>query len=140
MTNSKSIPIAFSDIEAGNHNDLYHITDKVRIMLNSLLKQGFILRKSHLVADKGFDCIALRNLLRRRSIKAIIKVNPRNNKKTKRGRKRYFDESLYKTRYINERTFAWMDSYRTLLTRFDTTVESWKNWHFITALLIATKV
>lgn len=140
MSNSNSIPIAFSDIEAGNHNDLYHITNKVRIMLNSLHKQGFILRKSHLVADKGFDCMALRSLLRRRSIKAVIKVNPRNSKNPKRGRKRYFDESLYRTRYINERTFAWMDSYRTLLTRFDTTVESWKNWHFLVGLLMIAKV
>ena len=140
MANFHSIPIAFSDIEAGNHNDLYRITDKVRNMLNSLSKQGFMLKKSFLVADKGFDCIALRNLLRRRSIKAIIKENPRNIKYAKLGRKKYFDEQIYRTRYINERTFAWMDSYRTLLTRFDTTVESWKNWHFIAALLIIVKV
>lgn len=140
MVEGKGLPIAFSNIESGNHNDLYRITDKVRIMLNGLVKQGVVLKKSTFIADKGFDCIALRNLLRRRGIKALIKVNPRNNKKSKRGRKKYFDEQFYKTRYINERTFAWMDSYRTLLTRFDTTTESWKNWHFIAAFLIIFKV
>ncbi|MBI3259170.1 MAG: transposase [Ignavibacteriae bacterium] len=92
------------------------------------------------MADKGSDCKALRNLLCRRGIKALIKVNPKNNKKPKPGRKKYFDEHIYKTRYINERTFVWMGSYRTLLTRFDTTTESWKNWHFIATFLIILKV
>lgn len=109
-------------------------------MIRSLLKQGFTLLRSTFIADKGFDCLVLRNLLRRFRIKALIKVNFRNTKKTKRGRKKYFDEILYTTRYINERTFAWMDSYRSLLARFDTTTESWKNWHFIAAFLMITKV
>ena len=140
MTDGKGVPIAFSDIEAGNHNDLYNISSKVRIMIRSLLKQGFTLLKSILIADKGFDCLALRNLLRRFRIKALIKVNLRNSKKTKRGRKKYFDGKIYTTRYINERTFAWMDSYRTLLIRFDTTTESWRNWHFIAGFLMIAKV
>ncbi len=109
-------------------------------MIRSLFKQGFTLLTSILIADKGFDCLVLRNLLRRFRIKALIKVNLRNSKKTKRGRKKYSDEKLYKTRYINERTFAWMDSYRTLLVRFDTTTESWKNWHFIAGFLMIAKV
>lgn len=109
-------------------------------MIRSLLKQGIVLLGSILIADKGFDCIELRNLLRRFRIKALIKVNVRNSKKAKRGRKKYFDEKLYTTRYINERTFAWMDSYRTLLIRFDTTTESWKNWHFIAGFLMIALV
>ena len=109
-------------------------------MIRSLLKQGLTLLGSILIADKGFDCLVLRNLLRRLRIKALIKVNPRNSKKTKRDRKKYSDEKLYKTRFINERTFAWMDSYRTLLIRFDTTTESWKNWHFIAAFLMISLV
>ncbi|MBI3260094.1 MAG: transposase [Ignavibacteriae bacterium] len=109
-------------------------------MIRSLFTQGFTLLKSILIADKGFDCLILRNLLRRFQIKALIKVNHRNSKKIKCGRKKFFDEELYSTRYINERTFAWMDSYRTLLVRFDTTTESWKNWHFIAGFLMIAKV
>ena len=109
-------------------------------MFRSLLNQGITHLHSTCIADKGFDCLILRNLLRRLRIRALIKVNPRNSKQIKRGRKKYFDEKLYKTRYINERTFAWMDSYRTLLIRFDTTSESWKNWHFIAAFLMIAEV
>lgn len=109
-------------------------------MIRRLLKQGLTLFQSTLIADKGFDSMTLRKVLRHLRIKALIKVNQRNTKKVKRGRKKYYDELLYKTRYINERTFAWMDSYRTLLIRFDTTTQSWKNWHFIAGILLVANV
>lgn len=38
----------------------------------------------------------------------------------KKGAKRFFDEKQYKNRFVVERTFAWMDSFRTLLIRHDT--------------------
>jgi transposase len=58
----------------------------------------------------------------------------------KRGRKRVFYEHLYKTRYVTERTFAWIDSFRTLLIRFDTTTLAWLNWHYLAFALILIKV
>ena len=45
-------------------------------------------------------------------------------------REEYFDQDLYDQRYAVERTNAWMDSFRSLLNRFDTTVESWKGFNF----------
>ena len=41
------------------------------------------------------------------------------------------DELLYKERYSIERTNAWMDSYRSVLNRFDTTQTSWEGWNYI---------
>jgi len=35
------------------------------------------------------------------------------------------DEQLYKERYAIERTNAWLDSFRSLLHRFDTILYSW---------------
>jgi hypothetical protein len=58
-------------------------------MIRTLLKQGLTLFRSTLIADKGFDSITLRKVLRRLRIKALIKVNQRNTKKIKRGRKKY---------------------------------------------------
>jgi len=43
-----------------------------------------------------------------------------------------FDELLYKERYSIERTNVWMDSYRSVLNRFDTTQTSWEGWNYIT--------
>jgi len=41
-------------------------------------------------------------------------------------RDEYFDQELYNQDYAVERTNAWMDSFRSLLNRFDTTIESWE--------------
>ena len=101
---------------------------------------GMVLRKKIFIADAGFDAKELRRLLSRVGMRALIKENPRNTKRPRCGRKKYFDEALYKTRYVNERSFAWMDSFRTLLIRFDTTTESWLNWHYLAAFLLIAKV
>ena len=49
------------------------------------------------------------------------------------------DELLYKERYSIERTNAWMDSYRSVLNRFDTTQTSWEGWNYIAFILIFLK-
>jgi hypothetical protein len=49
-----------------------------------------------------------------------IKENPRNRQKTKRGRKRFFSESIFQERFRTvERVFAWEDKFRRLLLRFE---------------------
>jgi len=52
---------------------------------------------------------------------------------------RYFDQDLYDERYAVERTNAWMDSFRSLLNRFDTTVESWKVFNYLAFFVRALK-
>ena len=47
--------------------------------------------------------------------------------------------TLYKERYSIERTNAWMDSYRSVLNRFDTTQTSWEGWNYIAFILIFPK-
>lgn len=51
----------------------------------------------------------------------------------------FLDELLYKERYSIERTNAWMDSYRSVLNRFDTTLASWKGWNYVAFILILLK-
>jgi len=46
------------------------------------------------------------------------------------------DELLYNERYSIERTNAWMDSYISLINRFDTTVSSWKSFNYIAFITI----
>ncbi|HCE54338.1 MAG TPA: IS5/IS1182 family transposase, partial [Lutibacter sp.] len=46
---------------------------------------------------------------------------------------------LYKERYSIERTNAWMDSFRSLLNRFDTTLTSWKGFNFLAFIVIGLK-
>jgi transposase len=48
-----------------------------------------------------------------------IKENPRNRKRTKRGRKRWFNAALHALRTRVDRTFAWEDKFKRLLLRFE---------------------
>ena len=52
----------------------------------------------------------------------------------------FVDELLYSERYSIERTNAWLDSFRSILIRHDTTLTSWKAWNYIAfAILLLRK-
>ena len=109
-------------------------------MFNGLTDCGICIENSALNADKGFDSKHLRKYCHQRKVIPNIKENVRSRKKIKRGRKRQFFQKVYEERFVNERTFAWIDSFKTLLIRFDTSVISWLNWHYIAFVLILLKV
>jgi transposase len=48
-----------------------------------------------------------------------ITENPRNRKRPKRGRKRFFNEAIHALRARVDRTFAWEDQFKRLLLRFE---------------------
>ncbi len=50
-----------------------------------------------------------------------------------------FNDELYKERFVIERTNAWMDGFRSILTRFDTTVSSWKGWNYLAFAVVFLK-
>jgi transposase len=76
-------------------------------------------RPNELVADKAYDCAALRNDLRRRGIKPTIPSREwRNRQRPTRGRPLRTGPS-YQHRWKVERCFAWMDKYRRLVVRYD---------------------
>ncbi len=59
----------------------------------------------------------------------------------KRGRKQFYDEKYLSNKiYKRERCFAWNNSFRTLLIRFDTLENSWLNWNYLTFGPILLKV
>lgn len=140
MTDGRGIPIANGGIISGNHNDLYEVVPQYGKMVSRLKCCGIWVGNSVQNADKGFDSKPLRRAIQRRKMVPNIKENIRNRKKTKRGRKRFFDQQVYKERFVNERCFAWIDSFRTLLVRFDKLDSSWLNWHFLAFALILLKV
>jgi transposase len=140
MTDGRGIPIALGDIVSGNHNDLFDVVPQLSKMVSAVNACGITVENSALNADKGFDSKALRRFCRRKKMLPNVKENQRNRRKRKRGRKREFYEKLYQRRFVNERCFAWADSFRTLLIRFDTSVSSWLNWHYLAFALIILKV
>ncbi len=140
ITDGKGIPIATGGIISGNHNDLYQVVPQFSKMIKQLNSCGIELENSILNADKGFDCKKLIQACHRRKLFPNIIENTRNRKKNKRGRKRFFIRRIYLQRFVNERCFAWIDSFRTLLIRFDSLDSCWLNWHFLAFALILLKV
>jgi hypothetical protein len=51
-------------------------------------------------------------------LKPNIPENKRNQKQTKRDRKRMFKANIYKQRFVSERSFAWIEKFQALLIRF----------------------
>ena len=87
-------------------------------------------------ADAGFDSKEFRVSCDKKEINASICFNKRNGNTDG---DEYFDKELYDQRYAVERSNAWMDSFRSLLNRFDTTVESWKGFNYLAFIVIALK-
>ena len=139
MTDGRGIPISITSIQNGNRNDLYDIVNEFSTMIKSLVRCGVAVQNSILNADKGFDSKKLRRACRRRGIVPNIKENIRNRKNPERGRKRFFKHDVYKKRFVNERAFAWLDNFRTLIMRYDKLDENWINWHYLAFTMILLK-
>lgn len=99
-------------------------------------QQKYPWRGLFLNADAGFDTKEFRGACDKKQINANICQNKRNGNTD---RDDYFDQKLYDERYSIERTNAWIDSFRSLLNRFDTTVASWKGFNYLAFTVIALK-
>lgn len=82
---------------------------------------GMDLRESFMTLDSGFDSGANDNRIRFHDLIPIIKPNMRGTKNQDAINERLdaFDEKTYKERYRVERAFAWEDSYRKLVLRYE---------------------
>lgn len=136
FTDRQGLPLAMSDPISGNHNDLYHVESYFNQIIQTLEKANIAVEGLFINADAGFDSVSFIKYCESKNIIPNIILNKRN------GTDRedyYFDEILYRERYAIERTNAWLDSFRSLLNRFDTTVSSWKSFNYIAFIVIALK-
>jgi transposase len=89
-----------------------------------------------LIADRGYDSDPLRERLHRRGILAIIPYRNWNL------RRRYDDGRhlrRYRHRWIIERTFAWLSSFRRLLVRHERFTSMYCSFLYFAAALIALR-
>ncbi|MEC3964803.1 IS5 family transposase [Flagellimonas halotolerans] len=136
LTDRQGLPLAMSEPVAGNHNDLYDIEVQFEVVTGTLEQADITVEGLFLNADAGFDSKDFRSSCANKEINANVCFNKRNGNTD---RDEYFDKELYDQRYAVERTNAWMDSFRSLLNRFDTTVESWKGFNYLAFIVIALK-
>lgn len=83
-------------------------------------RMGRSLKESVASLDCAYDSVGNRKKIFNAGMIPNIKENPRNRKKTKRGRKRLYDEDIFEERFRTvERVFAWEDKFKRLLLRFE---------------------
>lgn len=129
ITDSQGIPLACSQPQAGEHNDLFAIQEVFGELCLALGQAGFRLEGLFLNADAGFDAVSLRSACASYDIAANIRVNRRN--QSLASDYVYFDELLYQRRLVIERTNAWLDGYKALLVRFETKASNWLALHWL---------
>ena len=135
LTDRQGLPIVMSSPQSGEHHDVHDIEEVMKAMFDDLKKANVRVDGLFLNADAGFDCDILRSVLERNEIIPNICIN----RQRKDPDDIIVDDMLYAERYSIERTNAWMDSYRSVLNRFDTTITSWESWNYLAFAVILLK-
>ena len=136
VTDRQGIPLVMSTPVSGSHNDVYNISKVLPELFSDLKASALSVSGLFLNADAGFDTEQFRRGYHDHEVFPNVAFNKRRGKQRE---EEFLDELLYKQRYTIERTNAWMDSYRSVLNRFDTTLSSWKAWNYIAFVLILLK-
>lgn len=135
ITDSNGCPIVCSDIISGNHNDAFELEKMASKMFAKMEQAGFSIKGLFLNADAGFDVQKFKELCFRKGIIYNIDSNKRNSKRVKEDVYE-FDYELYKLRFSVEQCNAWVDGYRSMLVRHDTSAQNWLQAHYLTFAMI----
>jgi transposase len=139
FADNQGLPLSMSSPVAGNHHDLYEIETSLAEMFKTLTQAKISLDGLFVNADSGFDCKSFREMCLKEGIFPNVDFNCRNGDNNDEDF--LLDELLYKERFIIERTNAWMDSFRTILNRFDFTVSSWVAFNYMAfAVILLRKI
>lgn len=136
LTDRQGIPIAMSAAKAGNHHDLHEIEKSMYDIFQTIKQADISLDGLFINADSGFDSKDFRKICDCNGMIANVYFNYRNGEDKD---DLFFDDELYRERYSIERTNAWLDSFRSLLNRFDTTTSSWESLNHIAFIVILIK-
>lgn len=95
-------------------------------------------RPDVLVADKGYDAGWLRKALSQRTIRPYI---PKRRKKGEQEEPSYNNtiQQFYATRWIVERTNAWLQNYRRITVRWDRFADSYEAFIELACILICLR-
>ena len=105
---------------AGNRNESPLFRKAIPLLKSIAKSVGLELSGSVMSLDGVYDCKENRKMIFNNGMTPNINPNERNRKKTKRGRKAFFDPEIFAERfYTIERVFAWEDKFKRLLLRFE---------------------
>ncbi len=128
--------LAISDCIAGSHHDRFEVIKQLDILLQNMTDAGLDYKSSHLNADAAFDMKAFIEYIENKQ--EMISSIPKNKRNTKDGKQtyRYFSEYIYGFRFKIETIFAWLDTYKRILIRFEARASRFTSWQLIASFLI----
>jgi Transposase DDE domain len=109
MTDNNGYVLAPLPVAPVNETDMVLLPKSLNALKQVAQEVGLDLRGAYVNLDGGFDSRANRKCIFNAGMIPNIKENPRNRKRPKRGRKRWFNAALHALRMRVERTFAWED-------------------------------
>jgi hypothetical protein len=102
-----------------NETDMVLLPEGLKALKKVAKQIGLDFRGAYVNLDAGFDSTYNRKCIFNAGMIPNIQENPRNRKRTKRGRKRLFNAAIHALRTRVDRTFAWEDKFKRLLLRFE---------------------
>lgn len=134
LVDAQGIPLCMSEPIAGNHHDLYEINKHFKFMCQILEQAQIDPHGMVMNADAGFDSMSFRDFCDDLDMIANIDINKRNSKNA--DYEYFVDAVLYENRFSVERTNAWIDGFKSLYVRYETSARNWLNSHFLAFSLI----
>ncbi|TAE28252.1 MAG: IS4/IS5 family transposase [Candidatus Kapaibacterium sp.] len=134
VSDKNGTPLTYATPRSGEHHDTFEIEEVLREMIAVLREANIDVQGIFLNADAAFDTAVVRSLCAEFGIEANIPINPRNGNADDRDE--YFDDELYQQRSGVEHTFAWLDGFKGLLVRYETTLKHWTAMNLIGCIII----
>lgn len=103
-----------------NKNESPLLLNALKSLKNVMKFIGANIANTVISLDGVYDCRKNRKAIFNSGMIPNINENKRNRKKTKRGRKQTFSQTIFEERFFTiERVFAWEDKFKRLLLRFE---------------------
>jgi transposase len=135
ISDANGILLMASKPISGNRHDSTDFEENMKHIASMAQEMGISLDGLFLNADAGFDNAEVRRVLDIHQIQANIAQNPRSGNAYLE-RDDYFDELLYQARFVIERSFAWIDGQKALMTRYEKTARNWFSMNMLGFLTI----
>lgn len=135
LTDNRGQPLTCASPQAGNYHHSHGLTaffGEIRVFLEAA---GIPIAGLFLPAEKAFDSQSFRQECVRRDIKVNI---PRNRRAAdwQSDDDTFFDPELYRRRVVVEHANAWLDGFKTLLVRYETSIGNWLARHWLAFVVI----
>ena len=119
MTDNHGYVLSPLPVAPVNETDMVLLPEGLKALKKVAKQVGLDLRDAYVDLDAGFDSTYNRKGMFNAGMIPNITENPRNRKRTKRGRKRLFNAAIHALRTRVDRTFAGEDKFKRLLLRFE---------------------